>query len=223
MVIYSDKEIVLFNKNCGTAVQSGPGINGSLLEKLEAEFGKLYIVHRLDTPVSGIIVFARTARAAASLSKQFSASEVLKTYICAVDTAPPNESGRLEDNLHIPSGKKANKVYIRKQAGRDTKKAVLDYKLIYKTERYYILEILLKTGRRHQIRAQLANIGCHVKGDVKYRARRTNPGGGIHLHALSLAFAHPQSGERQSFTAPLPDDPLWNALCRETGLPSGLE
>ena len=223
MVIFSDEDIVIANKACGKAAQPGPGAENSLLEELSQDFGELYPVHRLDMPVSGIIVFARTSAAAANLSEQFRTSSVQKTYICAVDNPPPAESGRLENHLHIPSGKKANKVYIRTEAGSGTKKAVLDYKQIYKTDRYYILEISLKTGRKHQIRAQLSNIGCHVKGDIKYGSRRTNRGGGIHLHALSLSFLHPRTGEELSFTAPLPQDAVWNTVCSETGLPSCLE
>ncbi|HAK45578.1 MAG TPA: RNA pseudouridine synthase [Spirochaeta sp.] len=223
MIIYSDEDIIVVNKECGQAVQPGPTVSDSLIENLKEEYGKLFLIHRLDTPVSGIIVFARTKKSAAALSSQFGSSDVEKKYICAVDNAPPSEAGRLEDNIHVPSGNKANKVYIRDEAGRGTKKAVIDYKTIYRTDRYFILEVLLQTGRRHQIRVQLANAGCHVKGDIKYGARRTNRGGGIHLHALSLSFDHPRSGERRSFTAPLPDESLWNAVSIGADLPSSLE
>ncbi|MDC7225570.1 MAG: RNA pseudouridine synthase [Spirochaetales bacterium] len=219
MHIFSDDDIIIVNKRCGQAVQPGPGVTDSLIESLEKDFGKLYLVHRLDTPVSGIIVFARSKKSAASLSRQFSNAEVKKKYVCAVDNPPPVENGTLENLIHIPSGKKANKVYIRTEDGRNTKKAVLDYRTIFRTDRYYILEIILHTGRRHQIRAQLSNIGCHIKGDVKYGARRTNRAGGIHLHALSLSFVHPRTGTQLEFSAPLPDEPLWNAVCEGVDLP----
>ena len=212
MIIYSDDDVIAVNKKCGEAVQPGPGVEESLIEKLSDEFGTLYPVHRIDRPVSGIVLFARTKKAAAALSAGFATDgKIKKTYLCAVDSPPPAESGVLENYILIPSGKKANKVYIKNESGKNTKRAVLEYRLAAETERYHILEIILRTGRKHQIRAQLANIGCHVKGDLKYGARRSNRGGGISLHALSLSFTHPSTGEMISLTAPLPDDPLWKA------------
>ncbi len=215
MLLYQDKDIIAVNKKIGEYVL--PGIKGepALIDRLEKSYGRLLPVHRIDVPVSGIVLFARTKAAAADLGRQFSGQAdkpVEKRYLCAVDAAPPAESGRLEDYLYIPSGKKLNKVRVLKEPGKNTKKAVLDYRLIFRTERYYILEIMLLTGRKHQIRAQLAAAGCHIKGDIKYGAKRTNPDGGIHLHAISLKLASPSSGASLFILAPLPDDPLWNAL-----------
>ncbi len=209
--VYVDEQIIVINKTAGQAVQSARPGDETVTAMLEKEYGKIGIVHRLDSPVSGLIVFARTKKAAAGLSRQFSEHLVRKRYLCAVDSAPPSEEGVLKNFMRIPPGTGVNKVYIAEEGGKNTREAVLEYKTVYRTEKYYILMIELKTGRKHQIRAQLAAAGCHIKGDVKYGARRGNPGGGIHLHAWSLEFAHPATGKKMSFTAPLPDDPIWNA------------
>ena len=214
MIIYSDSNLLVVNKSPGDYVQSGKSGEKSLIDKLEPEWGKLFPVHRIDVPVSGVVVFARTQKAAASLSAQFSATEsaVIKRYICAVDNPPPAKTGRLENFILIPSGKKGNKVYIKDAAGKNIKSAILDYRQLFQTEKYHILEIILHTGRKHQIRAQLSNAGCHVKGDVKYGARRTNPGGGISLHALSLKIQNPETGKSIQFYAEPPEDAVWNAV-----------
>jgi 23S rRNA pseudouridine1911/1915/1917 synthase len=209
MIIYTDENIIAVNKKCGIPVQTGKIKVEALKTSLENEFGTIYTVHRLDTPVSGIVIFGRTKEAAASLSRQFSSNSVIKKYLCAVDNPPPESGGRLVDNIHVPSGNKANKVYIRQDADKSTKKASLKYRVIGKTDNYHLLEIILETGRRHQIRAQLSARGCHIKGDVKYGSKRTNRGGGIHLHALSLEFTHPSSGRRLFLEAALPEDPVW--------------
>ena len=212
MQIYCDDRILVVNKPCCEAVQSVVDKNISLVEALEKEYGRLWIVHRLDQPVSGIMVFARTAAAAAVLSRQFGNGDVHKIYIAAVDNPPPENEGTLENYIHIPPGKRINKVFIRQDGTGGAKRAVLDYRLIHRTDRYIILKLHPKTGRKHQIRAQLAAAGCRIKGDLKYGASRSNPGGGIHLHAYSLEFRHPETGCTVSFTAPPPDDPIWNAV-----------
>jgi len=212
MIIHSDKSIIAVNKKAGIAVQEGKSGTPSLIKILEPEWGKLFTVHRIDTPVSGIVLFARTKKAAADLSRQFSSHSLLKRYLAAADSSLPENEGRLVNNIHIPSGNKANKVYIKKDSGSNTREASLRYKEIFKTDKYHIFEIILETGRRHQIRAQLADAGAHIKGDVKYGARRTNRGGGIHLHALSLEFNHPDDGKRISLKAGLPDDSIWNSI-----------
>ena len=212
MKIYEDEMIVAVNKPAGTPVQSGKDLKDSLVSNLEREYGKIYVVHRIDTPVSGIVLFARTKRAASDLSRQFSERRVVKRYLAASTGSLPDEAGRLEDFIHVPSGRKANKVYIRSESSAGTKKAVLTYRKIYRTDHYNIYEIILETGRKHQIRAQLAARGAAVKGDIKYGARRTNPGGGIHLHALSIEFRHPGNGRNLKIEAPLPEDPVWNSV-----------
>lgn len=216
MIIYSDQDILAVNKRPGEFIQSSDKETLCLVERLEKEYGRLYIVHRLDTPASGIIVFARNKASAAELNRQFSSRTVEKKYLCAVDSPPPEEEGRLKNYIITGSGKNKNKVFIRKSPDKNTKEAVLDYRLIYKTEHYHILEIKLITGRKHQIRAQLAAAGCHIKGDIKYGARRTNPGGGIHLHAASLRIKLPagrgKPEKELTLCAPLPDDPVWNSV-----------
>lgn len=215
MVVYFDEHIIAVNKKAGISVQPGKSGTESLTELLAAEYGELFVVHRIDTPATGLVLLARTKEAAASLSKQFSTNSVNKRYLAATDEVP-GDGGRLIDFIHIPSGKKVNKVYIRTEKSKNTKKSSLVYREIYKTEKYHILEILLETGRRHQIRVQLSGAGAHIKGDVKYGARRTNRGGGIHLHALSLDFTHPADGRKMKLHAQLPDDPVWNSVPAET-------
>ncbi|MBI9108230.1 MAG: RNA pseudouridine synthase [Spirochaetales bacterium] len=212
MVVYFDNSILAVNKKAGISVQEGKNSAESLKKMLEPEYGSLFVVHRIDTPVSGIVIFARTKAAAADLSRQFSLHTPVKRYLAATDISLPGGEGRLTDNIHVPSGNKANKVYLRNAEDKSTKKASLRYKEIFKTDKYHIFEIILETGRRHQIRVQLAGSGCHIKGDVKYGARRTNPGGGIHLHALSIEFTHPEDGRKIFLKADLPDDPIWNSV-----------
>jgi 23S rRNA pseudouridine1911/1915/1917 synthase len=216
MVVYFDDSIIAVNKKAGISVQPGKNGTEALTEILEPEYGKLFVVHRIDTPASGLVLFARTKAAAAALSSQFSTHTIKKRYLVAANNCPKDGEGRLTDFIHVPSGNKANKVYIKSATDRNTKKSSLIYKEIFKTDKYHILEIFLETGRRHQIRVQLAGAGCHIKGDVKYGAKRTNRGGGIHLHALSLEFNHPGDGRKIYLLADLPDDPVWNSVQAET-------
>ncbi len=167
----------------------------------------LGIVHRLDRPVSGIVIFARTSKALARLNEMFRTGEVHKTYRAIVRNAPAEPEGTLTDWL--VRNEKQNKSYAYDHEVKGAKKAILDYRLIGRSDTYSLLEINLRTGRHHQIRCQLANMGCPIRGDLKYGARRSNPDGSISLCAHSVSFIHPVSKKPISVEAPLPADPLW--------------
>lgn len=171
----------------------------------------LLLLHRLDRPVSGVVIFAKTKTAAASLSAQFRDRTVEKEYLAVVQNRPPAEAGTLVHFLRKNAAKNITAAYPDEQPGSE--RGELQYRLIGSSERYHLLHIQLITGRHHQIRAQLAALGCPIKGDVKYGARRANRGRSIHLHAWRLAFDHPVSGERVQLQAPLPaGDPVWDAF-----------
>ena len=168
------------------------------------------VIHRLDRPVSGLVVFAKTSKALARLNDMFRNGEVKKSYWAIVKRAPEKESGELVH--YLVRNEKSNKsvAYDREKPG--AKRAVLDYKILARGDRYTLLEVDLKTGRHHQIRCQLAKIGSPIKGDLKYGAERSNPDGGISLHARHIEFVHPVSKELVSVTAPVPSDNLWQAF-----------
>ena len=170
----------------------------------------LGVVHRLDRPTSGIVVFARTSKALARLNKMFAERETEKIYWAIVKTVPPKP----EDTLvhFLKRNPKQNKSYAHIKEVPDSKKAILHYKLLKKLDNYYLLEIILETGRHHQIRSQLSAIGCPIKGDLKYGFDRSNTDGSIHLHAKKLLLTHPVSKEKISLAAPTPDDAIWNAV-----------
>lgn len=169
----------------------------------------LGVVHRLDRPTSGIVVFARTSKALARLNKMFSERETKKTYWAIVKNPPPKD----EDTLihYLKRNPKQNKSYAHLKEVPESKKAILHYKVLKKLNNYYLLEVDLETGRHHQIRSQLSTIGCAIKGDLKYGFDRSNPDGSIHLHAKKLSFVHPVQKTEITLTAPCPEDSLWNA------------
>lgn len=168
------------------------------------------LVHRLDRPVGGLVVFARTSKALARLNDMFRNRQVNKRYWAIVRNRPPKDEDTITS--HIFSVERNNKSYISPHPKTGTKEASLTYRLIGQSDRYYLLEIDLHTGRKHQIRAQLASIGCPVKGDLKYGDKRSNPDGSISLRAQHIDFIHPVSGKEISIDASVPDDPLWQAL-----------
>lgn len=168
------------------------------------------VVHRLDRPVSGLVVFAKTSKALARLNNMFKDKEVKKTYWAIVADKPRNDEAVLED--YLVKNERQNKSYAHPKPVEGSKKAILDYRVIGKSDRYYLLEVHLHTGRHHQIRCQLANIGCPIRGDLKYGARRSNPDGGISLHARHIEFVHPVSHITVSVTAPVPDEGVWKAF-----------
>ena len=221
-VLFEDNHLIVVNKRVGDIVQ-GDKTGDDPLSEVEKQYlkekhnkpGNVYlgVVHRLDRPTSGIVLFSKTSKALPRLNKMFAQGETKKVYWAVVKNAPPQESGTLTHWL--VRNPKQNKSYAHEKEVSDSKKAVLDYKIIKKLDNYFLLEIDLKTGRHHQIRAQLATIGCTIKGDLKYGADRSNKDGGIHLHARSLEIMHPVQKEPMSFLAPPPEDPIWNACVSE--------
>ena len=217
-VLYEDNHLIVINKRAGDIVQ-GDKTGDAPLSEIVKEYlkikyqkpGNVYlgVVHRLDRPTSGIVLFAKTSKALPRLNKLFAEGNTEKSYWAIVKNAPPELNGRLEHWL--VRNPKQNKSYAHPKKVTNGKKGILHYQLVKKLDNYFLLEIELETGRHHQIRAQLAAIGCTIKGDLKYGAERSNANSGIHLHARRLSFEHPVKREQVEFIASTPDDPLWNA------------
>lgn len=211
-VLYKNNQFIAFDKPAGLPVASDKTGDISM-EKLGEIYckSKLGLIHRLDRPASGVVLFARNDKALAALNEQFQAREVEKVYLAAVAERPEQEEGTLVHFLKRQG--RSNKSQVYEQAQDDAKRAELSYRYLTSSERYHLLEIRLHTGRHHQIRAQLAAIGCPIKGDVKYGFRRGNRDRSIHLHAWRLHFKHPVSGQRETIEAPIPaDDPVWSGF-----------
>lgn len=218
-VIYEDNHIIVVNKAPGEIVQGDKTGDEPLVETLRrwikekyAKPGNVFcgVVHRLDRPVGGLVVFAKTSKALERMNRLFREGEVSKTYWAVTRGLPKEPAAELRHWLR--SVEKTNKSYLSDEPREGAKEARLRYRQIASTERYRLLEVELLTGRKHQIRAQLASIGCPVKGDLKYGDKRSNPDGSISLMARHIEFIHPVSGTRISLTAPVPDDNLWRAL-----------
>lgn len=218
-IIYEDNHLIVVNKVVGELVQGDATGDKPLSEKVKSYIktkynkpGNVYlgVVHRLDRPTSGVLVFAKTSKALSRLNKQFSERETQKTYWAMVKQKPPKDSDQL---IHyLKRNHKQNKSYAHIKPVPEAKKAILNYRLLQSLQNYYLLEIDLETGRHHQIRSQLSAIGCPIKGDLKYGAKRSNPDGGIHLHAKKLCLTHPVKKEKLCFEADLPDDNLWQSV-----------
>lgn len=220
-ILYEDNHIIAVNKTCREIVQGDKTGDMPLSEMLKIWLKEKYnkpgnvfvgVTHRLDRPVSGVVVFAKTSKALARLNEMFRKGEVKKTYWAIVKQRPLEPEGELVNWL--VRNEKQNKSYVYDSERIHAKKAILHYRVIARSENYYLLEIDLKTGRHHQIRCQLAHMGCPIKGDLKYGADRSNPDGGISLHAHSAAFIHPVSKLPLQIVAPVPDDNLWKALTK---------
>ncbi len=218
-VLYEDNHIIMVNKLSSEIVQGDKTGDEPLSEKVKRYLKKKYdkkgnvflgIVHRIDRPTSGIVIFAKTDKALSRLNRMLQEGAVEKIYWAVVDKLPPDESGTLEH--YITRNRKQNKSYASVDKKKDGKPAKLTYRTIGATQRYYLLEIQIHTGRHHQIRAQLAAVGCRIKGDLKYGFPRSNKGGGIYLHARKVVFTHPVKNTVVSVTAPVPRDPLWNVF-----------
>ena len=218
-VLYEDNHIIVVNKRAGDIVQGDNTGDQPLSEIVKQYIAKKYnkpgavylgVVHRLDRPTTGVVIFARTSKALPRLNKAFAEKETQKTYWAMVSPTPSKKNEKLTHFLK--RNPKQNKSYAHIKEVPDSKKAILEYTLLKKLDRYSLLEIDLYTGRHHQIRAQLSKIGCSIKGDLKYGAKRSNPDGGIHLHARKLEFIHPVKKESMSIIAPVPNDPLWNSI-----------
>ena len=216
-VLYEDNHIIIVNKESGEIVQGDKTGDVPLSEVVKARIKEKYnkpgnvflgVVHRLDRPVSGVVVFAKTSKALARLNAMFAKhDEVRKTYWALTKKRPEEEQGTLTHWL--VRNEKQNKSYAYDAERPNSKKAILNYKVIGSTDRYTLIEVELLTGRHHQIRCQLAKIGCPIKGDLKYGAERSNPDGSISLLARKVEFAHPVSKKQIMIEAPLPDDALW--------------
>ena len=218
-VVYEDNHIIVVNKTASEIVQADKTGDTPLSETVKQYLKEKYqkpgnvflgVTHRLDRPVSGLVIFAKTSKALTRLNEMFRAGEVKKTYWAVVKNAPKESEGEL---VHfLVRNEKQNKSYAYDKEVPNSKKAVLDYRLIGRSENYYLLEVDLKTGRHHKIRCQLAKMGCPIKGDLKYGSPRSNPDGSICLHARRVRFVHPVSKELIELKAPLPEGNLWKGF-----------
>ena len=218
-VVYEDNHIVVVNKTSSEIVQGDKTGDTPLSEMVKQYLKEKYnkpgnvfigVTHRLDRPVSGLVVFAKTSKALPRLNEMFRNGEVKKTYWALVKECPKETEGELVH--YLVRNEKQNKSYAYDKEVKNSKKAVLHYKLIGHSQNYYLLEVDLKTGRHHQIRCQLAKMGCPIKGDLKYGSPRSNPDGSICLHARTVQFVHPVSKEMIRLTAPVPEGNLWNGF-----------
>ena len=219
LVLYEDNHLIAVKKEPGSLVQSDKTGDETLAEEVKAYIKKKYkkpgdvflgIVHRLDRPVGGVIVFARTSKALTRMNELFREKKISKTYWAIVEEKPPREDGQLVNWLKKNQEKNRSRAYDIEV--KDSKKAELTYRLMGRSKHYYYIEVHPKTGRHHQIRVQLAHLGCKIKGDVKYGAKRTNKDGSIHLFARSLSFIHPVKKEKLIIRSNPPMDPLWNEM-----------
>ncbi len=218
-ILHEDNHIIVINKRVGDIVQGDKTgdkpLSEVVKEYLKEKYNKpgevfLGVVHRLDRPTTGIVVFAKTSKALTRLNELFSNRQTQKTYWAIVKNKPPKNDDNLIHFLKRNEKNNTSKAYLKEVS--ESKKASLDYKIIKELNHYFGLEINLHTGRHHQIRAQLQAIGCPIKGDLKYGFDRSNPDGGIYLHARKLVFIHPVSKEVLTLVAPTPDDAVWNAV-----------
>lgn len=217
-VLFEDNHLIIINKRPGDIVQGDKTgdqpLNDTVKAYLKIKYNKpgnvyLGVVHRLDRPTSGIVVFAKTSKALPRLNKMFAEKDAKKTYWAIVKNNPKEPEKRL---VHwMKRNTKQNKSYANIKEVPDSKKAMLTYKTIKKLNHYFLLQIDLETGRHHQIRSQLSAIGSPIKGDLKYGFNRSNDDGSIHLHARKLRLTHPVKKEPLEIIAPPPNDPIWNA------------
>lgn len=218
-ILFEDNHLIILNKRPSEIVQ-GDKTGDKPLSEIVKEYlkekyfkpGQVYlgVVHRVDRPVSGCLIFAKTDKALSRMNKLIQERKIKKSYWAVVKNKPPKESDKLVNYLR--KNEKQNKSYPVAPNTDGALKAELDYQVIGKTDNYYLLEVELHTGRHHQIRAQLAAIGCPIKGDLKYGYPRSNPDASIHLHARSIEFIHPVKNEKISVIADPPKENLWNAL-----------
>ena len=219
-VLYEDNHLIIVSKRAGEIVQGDKTGDTPLSETVKQYIKEKYhkpgevfigVVHRLDRPVSGVLCFARTSKGLSRMNQLFAQDhQVNKTYLALTATPPPQNEGVLTHWLTRDTEKNKARAYDREVP--KSKKAVLDYKLLGKTDRYYLLKVCLHTGRHHQIRCQLAKMGCPIRGDLKYGAPRSNPDGSISLHAYHLSFEHPVSHTAVDVKAPLPQEKVWQSV-----------
>ena len=222
-ILHEDNHIIVVNKRVGDIVQGDKTGDKPLSEVVKEYIKEKYtkpgevflgVVHRLDRPTTGIVVFARTSKALTRLNELFSNRETQKTYWAVVKNKPEKNQDTLVHYLKRNEKNNTSKAHLKEVP--ESKKASLDYTIIKTLDNYFALEINLHTGRHHQIRAQLAAIGCPIKGDLKYGFDRSNPDGGIHLHARKLSFIHPVSREVIEIIAPAPNDAIWDKVSGQT-------
>ena len=218
-IVHEDNHIIVVNKRVGDIVQGDKTgdkpLSDVVKEYIKVKYNKpgevfLGVVHRLDRPTTGIVVFARTSKALTRMNELFSNRETQKTYWAIVKNKPLNSEDKLVHYLKRNEKNNTSKAHLKEVP--ESKIASLDYKIIATLQNYFALEINLHTGRNHQIRAQLSAIGSPIKGDLKYGFDRSNPDGGIHLHARKLVFVHPVSKENIEIIAPTPNNVIWNAI-----------
>jgi 23S rRNA pseudouridine1911/1915/1917 synthase len=220
-ILHEDNHVIVINKMASEIVQGDKTGDQTMPDEIKAYLKEKYqkpgnvfcgVVHRLDRPTSGALVFARTTKALERLNAQFRDKETDKIYWAIVETVPEKPNGRLVH--HLKKNEAQNKSYPVDPKVIGSKEAILSYRMLASGDRYHLLEITLETGRHHQIRVQLSSIGCIIKGDVKYGAKRSNPDGSICLHARYLTFTHPTTKEEISVTAPVPSDRLWQEISK---------
>lgn len=218
-VLYEDNHIIIVSKRSGEIVQGDKTGDVPLSDTVGAYLKDKYhkpgnvfvgVPHRLDRPVSGLVVLAKTSKALSRLNDMFRVGSVDKRYLAIVKNRPAAQEGELVNWL--VRNEKQNRSYAYDREVPDSKKAILRYRLVASSVNYNLLEVELLTGRHHQIRCQLAKMGCPIKGDLKYGAERSNPDGSISLHAFHVTFEHPVSHEMIDVKAPLPADPLWQSF-----------
>jgi 23S rRNA pseudouridine1911/1915/1917 synthase len=217
-ILFEDNHLIVVNKRVGDLVQGDKTGDTPLSDLLKAYLkekyqkpGKVYlgVVHRLDRPTTGIVVFAKTSKALERLNKMLREKTIQKTYWAVVKNKPVKSEDTLVNYLR--KNPKNNKATVFNKETNDSKKAILHYKTIKSLDNYHLLEIDLETGRHHQIRAQLSHISCPIKGDLKYGFDRSNKNAGIHLHARRICFVHPVTKALLTLEAPSPKDPIWDA------------
>lgn len=224
-IIYEDNHLIIVNKSCGEIVQGDRTGDKPLVEMVKDYLKTKYdkpgnvfcgVIHRLDRPVMGLVVFAKTSKALSRMNRLFQEREVRKIYWAITRNKPVEKEGTLTN--YIYSVEKNNKSYISSSPENGALKAILDYRVISESDNYHLIEVELHTGRKHQIRVQLSSIGCPIKGDLKYGYQRSNPDGGISLQAHRIVFVHPVSGELIDVTAPVPKENLWEVLANNVNL-----
>ena len=218
-VLYEDNHLIVVNKKPSDLVQGDSTGDTSLDEEVKSYIAKKYnkpgavflgVIHRLDRPVGGVVVYARTSKALARMNDMFRNGLVKKTYLAVVKERPPKEDDTLTN--YLKKNEKLNKTFVHDTQVKDSKKASLTYRILGRSDRYYLLSVDLHTGRHHQIRAQLANIGCPIRGDLKYGYPRSNEDGSISLFAHRIEFDHPVSKEHIVVEAPLPKGDIWSVF-----------
>ncbi|NLV19422.1 MAG: RluA family pseudouridine synthase [Bacteroidetes bacterium] len=218
-ILYEDNHLIAVAKKASDLSQSDKTGDVSLDDEVKKYIAVKYnkpgevflgVVHRLDRPVSGVILYARTSKALKRLNEMFRAGEIKKIYFAIVKERPPEDYATVTH--YLKKNEKQNKTYVYDTEVKGSKLASLTYRLTGRSNRYYLLEIELHTGRHHQIRAQLASLGCPVKGDLKYGYSRSNEDGSISLHARQIDFIHPVRKEKLSITAPFPENDIWKAF-----------